>query len=102
MLRVESRKDGETETVRLYDIDPSGAEGATLIGGEWDEGSQNRGIRGRRSRNKAEDKIEDLEEIARLVQSYVMVSHDRVLNYFLAGSFQQGVGELCESRGRGT
>jgi hypothetical protein len=97
MLRVEALEDGETETIRLYDIDPSGAEGATLIGGEWDEGSQNRGIRGRRSRNKAENKIEDLEEIGRLVQSYVMISHDRVLNFFLAGSFQQGVGELAHT-----
>ncbi len=97
MQRVESMEGGETETVRLYDIDPGGAEGATLIGGEWDEGSRNRGIRGRRSRKKAEDKIEDLEEIARLVQSYVMVSHDRVLNYFLAGSFQQGVGDLAHT-----
>jgi len=97
MLRIEAMEDGETETIRLYDIDPSGAESATLIGGEWDEGSQNRGIRGRRSRNKAENKIEDLEEIGRLVQSYVMISHDRVLNFFLAGSFQQGVGDLAHT-----
>jgi hypothetical protein len=97
MQRVEAMEDGETETVRLYDFDPGEAEGSTLIGGEWDEGSRNRGIRGRRSRKKAEDKIEDLEEIARLVQSYMMVAHDRVLNFFLAGSFQQGVGELAHT-----
>jgi len=97
MHRVESQQDGETETVRLYDIDPGADESATLIGGEWDEGSQNRGPRSRRSRKKAEDRIEDLEEIARLVQSYVMVSHDKVLNYYLAGSFQRGAGDLAHT-----
>ncbi len=95
--RVEAREDGETEMIRLYNIDPVGTERATLIGGKWEEGSRDRGVRRRRSRQRAEGNVEDVEEIARTVQTYVMAPSERLLAFYQAGSFQQGVGDLAHT-----
>ena len=97
VLRVEAREDDETKMVRLYDIDVAGTDSVTLIGGEWDEGSRNRGLLGRRSRRRADARVEDVEEITRTVATYVLAPSERLHSFYQAGSFQQGTGDLAHT-----
>jgi len=97
VVRVEAREDDETEMVRLYDIDPVGTDSVTLIGGEWDEGSRNRGLMGRRSRRRADARVEDVEEITRTVATYVLAPSERLHSFYQAGSFQHGTGDLAHT-----